>query len=491
MAQVDIKINCAEAFKPFLAPARYKVAEGGRGGGKSHFFGELGVMEVFSFGKKMLCCREVQKSIKESVKALIESKIYKMGLQDYFTITEYEIRCNHNSGKISFTGLRQQGAGKSAADNVKSYEGYDICWVEEAQTISKYSLDILLPTIRKPGSEVWFSYNRKEEGEPVHSKFVESEHVPEGTVHIYVNYWDNPWFPPELRQLMESDKANSLDDYNHIWCGLPQKRSKATIFTRWRVAECEPTAEDKLFYGIDFGFYPDPCCALRLWLDHTLKRIYIDYTKYGTYLDPDMIGPDLLAKIPGSEHGKIMADSARPEIISKLIKNGYNVEGASKPPGSVDFGVSWLQSWEIWIHPRCKDEVCENHSKDLQRKKEEFPNYNIVKEMNNYKYKVDPQTGEVLPKIIDDFNHAIDTIRYALSKIILSEKKLDYKAMAGASNSLKEFEQQRLTGMLQNGLIIPDLPKGTEVEQPGDGMTYLNARKMGLKLPGNPRGIWI
>ena len=278
--KVNVKMECAPIFTPFLEPARYKVAEGGRGGGKSHYFGRKGILEVLS-GKRMLCCREVQISIKQSVKALLASLIKEMGLSDYFVILDQEIRCKLNKGYIAFSGLKQSGSSGSAAENLKSYEGFDICWVEEAQTISKTSLDILLPTIRKKGSEVWFSYNRKSVNEAVHKKFVEAEVIPEGTIHIYVNYWDNPWFTDELRTLMESDKANSMDDYNHIWCGMPQKRSKATIFTRWRIAECHPGPEDKLYQGLDFGFSPHPCIFLRCWVNWDLKRIYIDYAHYG------------------------------------------------------------------------------------------------------------------------------------------------------------------------------------------------------------------
>jgi len=483
---IDVGIDCSDVFKPFLEPARYKVAEGGRGGGKSHFFAEMGVLEVLMHGKLFLCCREVQKSIKHSVKALLVNKIKKMGLMDRFTILDQEIRCNHNEGAIYFAGLRQSGGTSSSAENLKSYEGVDICWVEEAQTISKFSLDILLPTIRKPGSEIWFSYNRKKEKECVHAKFVEAENIPEGTVHVYVNYWDNPWFPEDLRSLMESDKLNSIDDYNHIWCGKPQTRSKATIFTRWRIADCTPGPDDKLYHAIDFGFFPDPCCALRCWLNYDLKRIYIDHAYFTVRLDPEDIGHKLLAKIDTTKHAKIFGDSARPEIISSLKKKkngGYKMEGVKKGPGSVDFGINWLQAWDIWIHPRCK-EICDP----------EYDDYNLIKEFEQYKYKVDPLTGQVLPVIIDDMNHGIDTLRYALSELILSTKKLDYKALAAASPQKTRFEQQRQVAEIQKnaGLLIPptDTYSASSLEKK-KGVIYLKAKDLGINLSSKQQGIYV
>ena len=476
-----IKINrtIAAVFMPFRKPGRYKVAEGGRGGGKSHFFGEEAIEQVFVYGKKALCCREVQKSIKESVKTLLENKIHKMGLAEYFECLDQEIRCKVNGGKISFTGLRQAGSNSSAADNIKSYEGYDICWVEEAQTISKYSLDILLPTIRKEGSEVWFSYNRKNDNEPVHSRFVLSDFVPEGTVHVYVNYWDNPWFPKELRQLMEADRANSIDDYNHIWCGLPLRRSKAHIITNYRVVEFEPPVDVALRHGADFGFYPDPCTIVRTWLDWDRKRLYVDYAEGAIKLDPDVIGPALYEKIPDIKRHKVIADCARPEVISQLKKQSYNVESCVKTPKSVEKGIEWLQAWEIWVHPRCEG---------------------LIEEFREYKRKVDEKTGDVLPVIIDKWNHYIDALRYAYSDLINKESSVDYVKMMG--KRIGESELDKHIRIADEQLISANKRKSESQQQyaqsilrksaPGlkekDGTLYVKAKDLGLKLPGESLG---
>lgn len=478
--KIDIDIECAKVFLPFLEPARYKVAEGGRGGAKSWFFARQGVLKVLTEGKLMLCCRETQTSIKQSVKALLEKQMIRMGVLDHFEITNQEIRCKNNNGKIVFGGLRSNGANASAAENLKSYEGVDICWVEEAQTISKFSLDILLPTIRKPGSEIWFSYNRKNEKEPVHTKFVENETIPEGTVHVNVNYWDNPWFPQELRLLMESDKANSMDDYNHIWCGLPQVRSKATIFTKWKIASCTPSDDSQSYIGLDFGFFPDPCSIVRAWVDWRIKRIYIDHAYYAVKLDPDQIGPDLVDKIPGSKRAKIFADNARPEIIAKLNKGGYSVIGAQKGPGSIELGIEWLQSWEIWIHPRC-EEIDDS----------EYPDYNMAEELRNYKRKTDRFSGDVLPVVLDKFNHGIDALRYGLSELIRSSGGIDYIKMMSDKRSVNSFNEQAAIAANQESqrLRIPKTKAKVKKEDVNkdnkgsdDGFLYVNAKDLGLKL---------
>ncbi len=464
---IDVSFDFPAILTPMLDPHRFKVAEGGRGGGKSHFFANCGVKEVFTYGKSMLCCREIQGSIKDSVKRLIENKIVLMGLSQYFTVTNAEIRC-YNGGRISFSGLRQQGGKKSSAENLKSYENYDICWVEEAQTISKLSLDLLLPTIRKPGSEIWFSYNRKADEEAVHTRFVLADNIPKDTVHIYINYWDNPWFPKELKDLMESDKANSPDDYNHIWCGLPQTISDANILTNWKVIDFMAPPGTDFRYGADWGFSPDPCVLLRSWADWEIRRIYIDHCVFKWNLDPEQIEDHLFRPFEGARYNKTICDNARPEIIAYLKKRGYNVTGeGTKWNGSVEAGCDWLKHWEVWIHPRC---LCTDPGTD-----------DIQKNFKNYRRKIDPMTGLVTPTIIDAHNHAPDALRYAWSKEISQKGAIDYIKMMGKKKDTKYHRQDQIAQAQALRQKAVSGMKGLAKNLQGQ---YIHSNDIKLKLPG-------
>lgn len=207
----DLVIETPRVFLPLLEPARYKGAYGGRASGKSHFFAELLIERCLSEVTRAVCIREVQKSIKESVKRLLEDKIEAMGVQSQFVILESEIRCI-NGGHIAFQGMQSH-----TAQSIKSLEGYDIAWVEEAQTLSEYSLKMLRPTIRKPNSELWFSWNPETKKGAVDKLFRGVSKIE--SILVEANYMDNPFCPPDMIKEAEIDKANDEDNYNHIWLG--------------------------------------------------------------------------------------------------------------------------------------------------------------------------------------------------------------------------------------------------------------------------------
>jgi phage terminase large subunit len=172
----------------------------------------------------VVCIREVQNSIKDSVKQLLADKINKLGLQQHFEVLETEIRGPHNS-LIVFKGMQSYNA-----DNIKSLEGYDIAWVEEAQTLSQHSLDLLRPTIRKDGSELWFSWNPRFKTDPVDVFF--RKHPPDDAISVLVNWRDNPWFPEVLRKEMEHDFNTDPDKAEHIWNGA-YGAGQGAILARW------------------------------------------------------------------------------------------------------------------------------------------------------------------------------------------------------------------------------------------------------------------
>ncbi|AZW14223.1 PBSX family phage terminase large subunit [Bordetella bronchiseptica] len=219
-----LRISVPRKLKPLLGPKRYKGAYGGRGGAKSHFFAEQVVLRCLVRPTRVVCIREVQNSIKDSVRQLLIDKIEKLGVSTAFEVLESEIR-GPNGSLIVFKGMQSYNAA-----NIKSLEAYDIAWVEEAQTLSQHSLDLLRPTLRKEGSELWFSWNPRFKTDPVDAFFRKSP--PEDAISVLVNWRDNPWFPDVLRREMEHDFAVDEDKADHIWNGA-YGSSQGAILAKW------------------------------------------------------------------------------------------------------------------------------------------------------------------------------------------------------------------------------------------------------------------
>ena len=207
-----VRIPTARVFQPLLKPSRYKGAWGGRGSGKSHFFAGLAVFRcVNTPGLRILCVREVQKSLRDSAKRLIEDKIAEFEVPG-FEILDKVIR-TPGGGEINFVGMQDH-----TAESIKSLEGYDVAWVEEARSLSPTSLRLLRPTIRKPGSELWFSWNPKLKTDPV-DRLLRGDDLPPDALVVHANWNDNPWFPAELEAERAFDLNHSPDQYAHVWSG--------------------------------------------------------------------------------------------------------------------------------------------------------------------------------------------------------------------------------------------------------------------------------
>lgn len=225
LSSSTLKVEVPRKLKPLLAPKRYKGAYGGRGGAKSHFFAEQIILRCYLSATRTVCIREIQKSIKDSVKQLLTDKIAKFGLQDEFEVLDTEIR-GRNGSLIIFVGMQSFNA-----DNIKSLEGYDIAWVEEAQTLSQHSLDMLRPTLRKPGSELWFSWNPRYKTDPVDVFFRRSP--PANATSVQIGWQDNPWFrDTELYSDMLADYERDPDKAEHVWGGA-YGAGQGAILARW------------------------------------------------------------------------------------------------------------------------------------------------------------------------------------------------------------------------------------------------------------------
>ncbi len=378
------KLEFPAVFEPLTRPARYKAAFGGRGSGKSHFFAGMAVIGMATKpGFRIVCVREIQNSIKDSVKQLLEDKIKELGLSGFFTITEQEIRGQNGSLAI-FRGLQNH-----TAASIKSLEGFDVAWVEEAQTISQLSLDLLTPTIRKPGSELWFSFNPGKETDPVDALL--RANPPPGAIVVKANWSDNPFFPEALRADLENDRERHPDKFLHIWEGAYQTLSEARIFRNWRIAEMVPPERVIWYPGVDFGFSQDPTAALRACLMDK-RTLYIDHEAWEVGVPTEAL-PALLHRVPEIHKWPGRADSARPETIDYLRRNGFpKLRGATKGKGSVEDGIMFLQGMDLVVHPRC---------------------VNLARELGSYAYKIDKRTGAILPEAEDANNHLIDALRYA------------------------------------------------------------------------------
>lgn len=380
----NINLKVANVYKPLWKNAkRRNYIYGGRGSGKSHDVAEYCLFRAYQSKIKVLCTRELQNSIADSVYSLLKNKITDMKLDFFFTVYKDRIVGN-NGSEFIFKGIHNN------VSEIKSMENISIAWLEESQSLSRESIDVIVPTIRAPGSILIFTFNPYKDNDPI---YVEMKNATEDDLVIKANYSDNPWFPEELRLEMERDKKNDYQKYLWVWEGECLGLSDAQIFRGKYVVENFETPKNADFhFGADWGFANDPTTLVRSFI--VGNDLYIDMCagKVGCDLEDT---PSLFNEVQGSSIYPIYADSARPETISFMRSKHYNVIAAEKWNGSVEDGIQYLRSFScIHIHERCKA---------------------VAEEFDLYQYKVDRQTGEVLRVPVDKFNHYIDAIRYSLT----------------------------------------------------------------------------
>jgi phage terminase large subunit len=302
-------------------------------------------------------------------------------------------------GRIGFQGMQNH-----TAESIKSLEGYRVAFLEEANNFSQRSLDLLRPTIRWEDkargltSEIWsvwnpnlpsdaidafFRGNDREDGDPV---FVPRDDA----IVVEASYADNPWFPNVLRAEMEEDRRRDPDKYAHIWLGKYWTRSDARVFKNWKIEAF--TLPDTAVYrcGADWGFSVDPSVLVKCALVE--NTMYVEYEAYQVGCEI-VDTPDLFFTVPDAELWPCVADSARPETINHMQKNGFpKMYATTKGANSVKDGIIFLQGLDIVVHPRCK---------------------HVADELSSFSYKIDRYTDKVLPILEDKKNHTIDALRYA------------------------------------------------------------------------------
>lgn len=406
----------------FYKKARYKVYWGGRGSSKSWGFAEALIRLTASLPLCVLCVREYQASIKDSSHKILKDTITRLGMDSWFHVTKEGIK-SRSGAEFIFKGMHGNEQG------IRSTEGVDICWVEEAAAVSESSWQALIPTVRKPGSEFWVSFNLNDEDDATYRRCVDpgqGGHVDialltlsgydEWAIVHKINYDENPYFPAVLRMEMEADRERDYQLYEHIWLGMPLKISNAVIFSgRYVVREFPDDLwkqAQRLHFGADFGFAQDPSTLNRFfilekhrWPGETKdsRRIFMEYEAHGTGVELDEM-PEFYDSVPGSRDWPIKADCARPETISHLARKGFAISAAAKWEGSVKDGITHLRGFsQIVIHPRC---------------------VKTAEEARLYRYKVDKTQLDahgqplVLPIIVDKHNHHWDGIRYGLDGYI-------------------------------------------------------------------------
>jgi phage terminase large subunit len=335
-----MKIQIPTEFKRlFDDDWREAAIYGGRGSLKSHTIARYLLIQARLAKKRVGCFREFQNSISESSYQLLVDLINKYELKE-FKITDKTIENTINGSDFLFKGLHRN------EQSIKSIEGIDIAWVEEAQTVSGKSIDVLTPTVRKPGSKIIYTYNRLEEEDAVHKRLV-IEGRPNSLI-LNVNYdvaMKHGWFPEVLRIEMEDDKANRPALYKHKWLGEPNTQ-EGRIYKDWILIDEIPHEAKLVRYGLDFGYSIDPTVIVAIYQWN--GGYIIDEIEYQKGLSNKSIA-DILNN---REKAIVIADSAEPKSIDEIHLHGIPIQGAVKGPDSVRQGIQFVQEQRISLTRR-------------------------------------------------------------------------------------------------------------------------------------------
>ena len=312
--------------------ARYKVAKGGRGSSKSTSIALMLLLRARKNKLRILACREIQTSIKSSVHQLMKNIIMENGWGYEYKIWNSYIEHMKTGSLITFAGL------KNNPESVKSTEGIDICFIEEAQTISEDSMRLLIPTVRKPGSEIWMAMNPRYATDYVYDRFV--IHGDKNVIVCSVNWQDNPWFPDVLRDEMEYDKGRDYAYYLHTWEGHLRPFGARSVFAAdvlaWTGALI-PGEPD--IYGLDLSYSgQNALVGISTGEGGHVLNIHSAATASKVRLQQ-------MSEWLGPIDNTMIVDSARPEVIRLLRDQGYSVRGSRKGAGSVIRGIDKLQKF--------------------------------------------------------------------------------------------------------------------------------------------------
>ncbi len=393
MNQIQIPSKILNAFKK---KATYYAFYGGRGGAKSESIGRILLIEGMKNKHKIVCCRETMASIEDSVFSLLKGIIAKYDIKGY-VCTKNKIR-QSNGTEFVFKGLKKETVG-----SIKSIPNITICWVEEAQFVSRQSLDTLIPTIREDDSVVVFTLNPDLESDPVYADYIAVERP--DTVKCKINYTENPFVTGKIKADANYCRENDIEKYNNVWLGETKTISEAVIFkSRYIVESFEMLPTYDYMYGADFGD-ADPNTLVKCFIKDNCLYIADEMYEVGQKLE-DMAKGYL--KIINNNSDYVNGDNVRSETIKYLQRQGINIRGENKL--QIEDGIAFIKNFrKIIIHPRC---------------------VNTIFEFSKYSRVIDSKTGLVTEKLIDKHNHCIDAIRYALKKKIEQSVEKGYKSFS-------------------------------------------------------------
>lgn len=387
----------------------YRVAKGGRGSGKTMTFAKMVCVMALDFamqGKSgaILCAREFVNSLEDSTLAEIKSAIESepQVLKPWFDVGEKYVRIRHPRlpGRVDFlfAGLRHN------LDSLKSKARVLLTWVDEAESVSESAYRKLIPTVMRFGGEIWLTFNPESSESATHLRFIKNA-SPRILVET-VNWNDNPWFPDALNREREDDAMYRPDLYEHVWNGEFHTLTEAQVFAgKYRMEAMEPPEKSTPYIGLDFGFSTDPACAVKIYKIGRVLLWRREFYKRGVMIHH--LGGEIHKGL-GDDVSKydVIADSSRPDDIAYL-KQPINasggtyqiprIKGSIKGKGSVEAGVEFIKSHENVIHPDCPS---------------------VMKEFKLFSYRVDRQSGQVLPVLASGWDHGIDAGRYSLESVM-------------------------------------------------------------------------
>jgi phage terminase large subunit len=410
LSKLTTRVEFPEALDFLFTPSRYKVTYGGRGGAKSWGMARALLLLGAQKPLRIVCAREIQKSIADSVHKLLSDQIVALGLSDFYDILQTTIR-GKNGTEFSFHGLKHN------VGNIKSLEGADICWVEEAQAVSKSSWATLIPTIRKDGSEIWVSFNPELESDETYQRFV--VRPPTGAIVRKVNWQDNPWFPEVLRQEMIDLRERSEDDYLNVWEGNCKQVLDGAIYAdeiRRAMADNritrvphDPTKPVHTFWDLGWSDSVSIWCAQTVAMEFRVIDFIQSSRKPASWYvaelqkRPYVWGNDWL---PHDARATTMASAALPDV-ERTIEGQLRALGRSArvlPVRSIEDGINAART----IFDRCwfdQDKCADG-----------------IQALRHYRYDFDPDTGQTSRKPLHDWSsHAADAFR--LLAMALTEDK--------------------------------------------------------------------
>lgn len=416
-ARIQIIPKLIPVFSVPYGDVDARVLKGGRGSGKTKTCAKMACVQAIMFAVAgtsgaILCGREFMNSLEDSTLAEIKDAIASEPelLAPWFDVGEKYVRTKGLPGRVDFVfvGLRHN------IDSLKSKANILLTWIDEAENVSEAAYRKLIPTVARFGGEIWLSYNPESPESATHLRFVKNP--TDRTIVVTVNWNDNPWHNERMERERLNDLENRPDLYHHIWEGDFLTLTEAQVFAgRYKVEQFDEADKGTPYYGLDFGFSKDPMACVQIhkvgqtlyWRREAVK-VGLDMHLQGWFIKERM--GEQIAKYD------VIADSARPENISYLQKPINQTGGsfqlprikpAKKGKGSVEDGVDFIKSHQNVIHPDC----VETH-----------------REFKLYSYKVDRQSGQILPVLADGFEHCIDAGRYALEPV-MQRKGMNWAAV--------------------------------------------------------------